>query len=154
LGSWIFTYDALGNTLTQRDNKGQLTQFHYDVLGRMDNRTDPGASAPDTVWTWDNAANGIGLIGTITGPNGYQEQYRFDSAARRSGVTTTAAGVTYDFAYGYDPTQGELSSITYPTGTSGRFEVLYEYQNGYVKDVKDYNNLGTVFWQAIAQDAA
>jgi RHS repeat-associated protein len=85
-------------------------------------------------------------------------ELRDDSAGRKVGETITAAGSSYSLNYGYDATLGTLQTITYPTSTypstgSARFEVLYEYQNGYLKNVKDYNSQSTVFWQAIAQDA-
>jgi RHS repeat-associated protein len=140
--------------LTQTDAKNQQSVYHYDALGRPDKRTDPGAGSPDTIWTWDTATNGIGQLASVSGPLGYSEVYGYDgTAGRKVSESVTAVGNTYAVNYGYDPLLGSLQTITYPTSTSGRVEVLYEYQNGFLKDVKDYNNQSTVFWQAIAQDA-
>ena len=159
MGAWSYSYDGLGEMLTQTDAKSQVTQFHYDARGRMDTRTDPGASSPDTIWSWDSAAHGIGLLGSVSGTNGYSEQYAYGASGtatgKLTGTQTTAAGATYSVSYGFDPARGALQTITYPASTSGQLEVFYDYQNGYLKDVKDYTNQvpGTVYWQAIAQDA-
>ncbi len=155
MGTWIYSNDAAGELLTQTDAKGQQTQFHYDVLGRMDKRWDPGAASWDSFFNYDAATNGIGQLGSMTGPSGFSEVYTYDTKGRRSTETTTAAGSSYAVDYGYDPTLGKLQTITYPTVNSARFEVFYDYQNGYLKDVKNYTGqvAGTVFWQANAQDA-
>jgi RHS repeat-associated protein len=153
-GAWIYTYDGAGEMLTKQDAKNQLTQYHYDALGRMDNRTDPGATSPDSGWQWDSAPNGIGKLGVVVGTSGYYESYSYDGVAgRKIGEIVSANGGTYSVNYNYDPVLGTLQTIAYPTTASGSLEVMYDYQNGYLKDVKDYNNQSTVFWQAIAQDA-
>jgi RHS repeat-associated protein len=165
LGAWSYSYDGAGEMLTQTDAKSQVTQFHYDALGRMDNRTDPGASSPDTTWSWDTAANGIGQLASVTGPNGYSEKYSYGSAnsiaaGKLIATATTEGGTNYAVNYGFDPMLGKLQTITYPMSawpgpTSKRLEVYYDYQNGYLRDVKDYTGgtAGTVYWQANYQDA-
>src|SRR5262249_38166089 len=133
LGAWVYTYDGIGEMLTQTDAKTQLTQLHYDALGRMDKRWDPGAASRDGFWNWDTPTNGIGRVGSMTGPSGYSETYSYDGTAGRKTQDAVAAnGATYYVNYGYDPLLGKLQTITYPTSSwpsgSQRFEVFYDYQ--------------------------
>jgi RHS repeat-associated protein len=162
LGGWIYTYDALGQMLTQRDAKMQTTSITYDELGRMKTRTDPGL--PATTWMYDTAANGIGQLDFVNGPDGtgqldashfYRETNTYDSVGRRSTVTTqeTAIG-SYAVDYSYDSSIGTLKTITYPMSTSGRFAVQYSYQNGYLKDVREATAGTPLLWQALDQDAS
>jgi RHS repeat-associated protein len=151
MGFWEFTYDALGQMLTQTDAKTQITAFTYDVLGRMSSRTDHGSQL--TTWNWDTAANGKGQLGSVTAPGGYSETHTYDNRSRRSSVTTVAAGSSYTVDYGYDAALGQLSTITYPTATSGRFSVQYAYQNGFLKDVRDTSSPTTPLWRTITQNA-
>jgi RHS repeat-associated protein len=169
MGSWSYTYDGLGEMLTQTDAKGQLngqqTKFHYDALGRLDSRADPGASSWDTVWSWDTGANGIGQLGSVTGPSGYSQAYSYGAnqtvqAGKMTSTQVTASGTTYGIDYTFDPQLGKVQTITYPIsssgGTASRFAVWYDYNNyGYLQDAKDYTVPASpvVLWQATLQDA-
>lgn len=92
MGDWVYGYDVLGQLKRQRDAKNQTITMAYDNLGRMIARTGPeGTSA----WTYDSAAYGKGKLASVTGPNGYQETYAYDSLSRGAQVSTTIGGQTY-----------------------------------------------------------
>ena len=64
MGSWSYTYDALGALTTQTDARGCATTLGYDELNRLTSKTytGPGAcdSTPDVSYTYDQGTNGIG----------------------------------------------------------------------------------------------
>ena len=59
-GTWNFTYNALGELLTQTDARGVQTSHLYDAIGRLVQRTatntsalDPSLKAIRDNWYWD-----------------------------------------------------------------------------------------------------
>ena len=158
MGYWSYTYDALGQMLTQIDAKSQTTAFTYDELGRPKSRIDhPGGAGNTTTWTWDGPGGVAtlyykGQLYSVTSPGGYSETYAYDTRARRSQVSTIAASTTFVMDYSYDPSLGALSTVAYPSSTGARLSVLYGYQNGFARDVRDVAT-GGLIWQANSQDA-
>lgn len=151
LGAWTYTRDALGEIVTLRDAKSQLTSFTYDKLGRLTSRTTPEGTS---TWTWGSSATShhIGQLASFGGP-GYSERFLYDAFGRP--VTRT---VTSDSAYRYDYAYnglGLLASMTYPrTGIGGRFKVGYEYDAGQLVRIRDDNAPAKSFWRLNTQDAA
>jgi RHS repeat-associated protein len=151
MGTWTFTPNALGEVISQTDANGQTMTFAFDRLGRLTSRIDP-AGAGTSSWTWgvlaDNAGGGkyIGRLKTVSGP-GYSETYSYDSIGRPSS-TSISADTTYQIDYSYNAA-GALDTLTYPTSTSSyRLKLQYDYQNGFLSAIKDYNAPTTVFWAA------
>ena len=68
MGAWSYSYNALGELVSQSDAKGQTTTMAYDVLGRMTSRTEAEGS---TTWSYDTATQGKGKLSQVAGPNGY-----------------------------------------------------------------------------------
>ena len=63
-------------------------------------------------------------------------------------TTQISSDASYAIDYAYNNI-GTLDTLTYPTSTSGyRLKLQYEYENGLLKRVKDFNAPSTVFWQA------
>jgi RHS repeat-associated protein len=154
LGHWVFTYDALGQMLTQVDAKNQITTFTYDQLGRSATRIDHGGGvANTTTWTWDTAVKGVGQLAMVTSPGSYSETYLYDTVGRRSKQTTVANAGTYVMDYGYDASTGKPKSVAYPASTGTRLSVEYSYLNGHLKDVRDASAGLALIWEAKAQDA-
>jgi RHS repeat-associated protein len=158
MGSLSFTHDALGQMLTQTDAKNQTTAFTYDEFGRPKTRIDhPGGAGNTTTWTWDGP-NGVplqpnlGQLVNVTSPGGYSESFAYDDKARRRQSTIVAASTTFATDFTYDPSIGKLASISYPSSTGTRLTVVYGYQNGFTKEVRDAST-GGVIWQANTQDA-
>jgi RHS repeat-associated protein len=154
MGSWTYTYDALGRLLTQVDAKLQTTAFTYDVLGRTKTREDhPGGVSNRTTWMWDPLPYGRGLLSMVTSPDGYREEYVYDNQSRPSSATTTANGTNFVMDYAYDASTGRLVSTTYPDSGGTRLTVQHNYnQYGFLKDVRE-SGAPTPLWQATAEDA-
>jgi len=153
-----FSYDALGELVTESDAKGQNFSFTYDGLSRQISRTEKlvdGTTDLATSWTWGStaASHNVGQIAAATA-GAYGEAYVYDGDARLSTRTITIPGdSTYAYDFAYDSNTGKLASLTYPTSTASyRLKLGYAYQNGLLLQVKDAN-AGTVFWTANATNA-
>jgi RHS repeat-associated protein len=149
-GNSTYTPNALGEIIGQVDAKMQATTFEYDVLGRLTNRIE---AEGQSVWTWGASAdaNNIGRLALVSGP-GYAEGYEYDVAGRLV-RTTISSDATYHIDYEYN-TFGALGRLTYPTSTSGyRLKLQYEYDNGHLRHVYDYNDHSSVFWTGNDTDA-
>lgn len=149
-GSWTFTPNALGEITSQTDAKSQIRTFGYDLLGRLTSRVEPEGISTFTFGT-AAASHNIGRPASISGP-GYSESFTYDGIGRlQTRSITSDATYAFDFAYN---TQGSLDTLTYPTSTSSyRLKLQYEYQNGQLLRVKDFNAPTTVFWRANTTDA-
>ena len=148
-GSWSFTPNALGEITSQLDAKNQSSAFGYDLLGRLTSRVEPEGTSTFTFGT-SAAAKNIGRLAGMSGPS-YSEGFTYDSIGRvqQRSITSDA---TYTFDYAYN-NQGLLDTLTYPVSTSSyRLKLQYEYQNGQLLRVKDFNALTTVFWQVSSAD--
>jgi RHS repeat-associated protein len=151
MGTWSFTPNALGETVSQTNAKSQTTTFEFDLLGRLKKRTEAEGISE---WTWgtSSAAKNIGRLNSISGI-GYSESYFYDSIGRPSNTSILADGTTYQINYSYN-TIGALDTLTYPTSTSSyRLKLQYEYQNGYLHRIKDFNAPLTIFWTGNALNA-
>ena len=146
MGAWSYTYDTLGEMLTQTDAKGQTTTVSYDVLGRVVKRVEPGLTS---VWTWDTALKGIGKLAAESSNNGFSRAYAYDNYGRLAQTTTTLGTSTYAQATLYD-SFGRVARFVQPTG----FSTLNVYNgNGYLAEVRDASNQKP-FWQAHNVDAS
>lgn len=146
MGTWSFTPDSLGEVTSLTDAKSQTSTFQFDLLGRVTTRTEAEGTS---TWTWgtSSASKNIGKLASISGPGGYSESYTYDSLGRPSNTSITA-DTTYQFDYTYN-TIGRLDTLTYPTSpVSPRLKLLYQYNNGYLTQVKDYNTPSVAYWTA------
>jgi RHS repeat-associated protein len=164
LGNWTFVFNALGEMTSQTDANTKVTSFTYDKLSRMTQRVEPeGAGNITSTWTWgvlaDNTATNK-YIGRLkqqqisgTGVSTYVEANTFDAIGRQTQTQYTENGNTYSVDQSYHTTMGYRDTLTYPTSTSSyRLKLQYEYQNGRLNRVKDFNAPTTVFWQANSVD--
>jgi RHS repeat-associated protein len=157
MGHWSYTHYLTGELWTQTDaNLNQIT-LGYDRVGRPVSRSEPEGQ---TVWTYGHSlgAKNIGQLVSVTSPGSYAESYTYDTLARPQDEKTTIDGTDYVVSRGYDSVTGFLSTVTYPNSTTAvagsRLTVQYNYQNGVLQSVADTNSPGTVYWQAMATDAA
>jgi RHS repeat-associated protein len=151
LGAWSYSYNTLNQLVSQTDAKGQTSQFTYDVLGRLIQRTEGDMTA---TWTYDTAPYGIGKLasagatGPAAGTNPFQRAMSYDGLGRPSQVATTIDGATYTISGSYDA-NGRLSQVAYPSGLA----VNYGYTSlGYVQQLSDASS-GQIYWTANARDA-
>ena len=143
-GTWTYTPDSLNELMVQTDAKSQVTTMGYDLLGRMISRLEP-ESTTATSWTYGTsaAAHEIGRLKNVTKPDGYKEDYTFDSLGRPATAKYTE-DVAYTVSYAYNSI-GAVDTVTYPASTGTAFALKYLYSYGALQQVKD-NAAGTVFW--------
>jgi YD repeat-containing protein len=146
LGTWTYTYDVLSQLKSQTDAIGQVppgqppsgrvTNFTYDLLGRLIQRDEfSQANVLDmtAVWTYGTVAPAIGRLvsATATGPAAgggpaYQRSMTYDSLSRPQQVTSTIDGASYTISGAYD-LNGRLSGVTYPSQSN--LAVNYSYNS-------------------------
>lgn len=163
MGSWGFTFDALGEKTAWTDAKSQSFSETYDALSRPLTRTDPDLF---TQWTWGSSASShnIGKLqsectgtGTSCTSSGYSESETYDGFGRRSQRSVTISGYSpFTSTWAYNATTGLLNTLTYPTSTSGyALELQYAYANGVLQSVTDISDTPNVtVWMANTMDPA
>lgn len=121
MGSWSYTYDALGNLKSQTDAKGQLTCLYYDALNRLDGKvySTGGCGAPvnfDVNYAYDAGTNGIGRRTSMTDTSG-TTVWTYDPRGRLSTETKTISGAASPFITSWIYNTGDLPVVmTYPDG--------------------------------------
>ncbi len=138
------TYNALGEVTSERDAKGQITRYEYDVLGRHVLRHAPEGT---TQWVWDNAPGAAaGLPASVTAPD-HVQQFRYDALGRMTGQTHVTNGQAFHSASIFD-SAGRLDTAVYPTG----FAVRYGYSASGAPDRVTNAATGRVYWEAESYD--
>lgn len=112
------TFDAAGNVLTSRDARGRTTTYTYDALHRLTRaRYGDGTSSN---YAYDQGANGIGRLTSMTDPGPITTSWTYTTMGRVATKTQTigsgTSARTHQLAYSYNPTTGQLLSMTYPSG--------------------------------------
>jgi RHS repeat-associated protein len=168
MGSWSYTYDALGERTAWTDAKGQSFSKTYDALSRPLTRTEPDLF---TQWTWGTSAtnHNIGKLQSVctglgasptncTSSPGYSESETYDNLARRATRAIIIPGQTNAFTYtwAYNPTTGLLNTLTYPVSTSSyALQLQYGYSSGILQTVTDVSDTPNVtVWQANTMNPA
>ena len=93
MGSWSYTYYALGTLWTQTDARGCVTTLGYDELNRLTSKTytGPGAcdSTPDVSYTYDQGTNGIGQRTRMDYGTGFYTAWTYDARGRMTQESKT-----------------------------------------------------------------
>src|SRR6266581_6753112 len=155
MGSWNYGYDSLGELVRQTDAKGQIQTVLYDPLGRIQSRTTPEGTSS---WIYDNAPLGTtgllakGRLASINAPGGVQQQsYGYDNLGRPTSSTLTVDGEAYTTSTGYNITNGQIETVTYPQTL---FAVKRVYNaNGYLFELRNAAT-NQLYWTATQDDAA
>ena len=118
----IEVVDFLGRTVSTTDSLGRVTNYQYDSLGRLVQKTEE-ANLPDqqlfTSYSYSIQAGGSSV--TVTTPTGAQIQYTYDSVGRQTGNQITpvsgVARTVRTFSYGKTavdggPCGGQVTSVT------------------------------------------
>jgi RHS repeat-associated protein len=151
MGAWSFTPNALGETVSQTDAEGQIITFGFDLLGRHTTRADFEGT---NTWVWgtSSAQKNIGQLASLSGTL-YSEDFTYNTLGQMVTKLITVGGSPHQYDYAYNA-EGTLDQITYPTSPSSyRLKLKFEYQNGVMNRIRDFNALSTVFWSADATNA-
>jgi len=117
MGSWTYTYDALGNLKTQTDARTCMLTLGYDLLNRLTSKVSSGSgcgTAVNTTYAYDNGtgANGKGRRTSMTDASGSTLWY-YDTRGRVVKETKTISGNQYVTQWGYN--SADLNTwIKYP----------------------------------------
>ena len=106
-----YSYDEVGNRLSQTDPAGKTTHYLYDAAGRRTERITPGGSVETRTYTPS------GLPDTVSLVDGTNIAFTYDPATSRliQRVTTTAAQ-QQSVTFTYDPATGLRTGASDPTG--------------------------------------
>ncbi len=154
LGVWSYTYDVLGEVRSRTTSRGKKSSFSYDGVGRLASRSEPDLTS---TWIYDNCANGKGALCEVTGDNGFDRTYTYDTAGRQTKVVVTmpGGGAQYTGSVHYD-SDGRIDTSTYP-GSGVVINNAYVPTYGYLASVTDATpgaSSHPVYWTGDAFDAA
>ncbi len=123
------TRDALGRTATRTDDDGQNTEV--------------------STWSWDQAANGKGMVSSISGPD-YLKTYQYDDISRTKQTETKLFNEANPkiSQFTYDGFSRSVKTV-YPSGLG--LKTSYN-DNGYTSKQQD-TKTGAVYWKANSIDA-
>jgi len=178
LGVWTYTYNPVGEQLTQSSGTNGKTcvATQYDGQGRTLNKSDyvntggtcDGAPDVHATWTYDSWSNGNGLgalAQSTSTDNGIATTHTpsYDNSGRVTQVATTTSSSTYTANYvegsTYDqygrPFQSFFSS-SLPSASFAETAELYQYNAlGYAYQVRDAENglVGQIYRQILTMDA-
>ena len=127
LGTWDYTYDALGNLATQEDARGCTITMAYDDINRLIGKTYTGSgdcgSTPSASYTYDVGSNGLGHRTSMSDGSG-STSYSYDTRGRLLSQTKIIDTETYTSSWTYNSADNPVT-MTYPDG-----EVLtYDYDS-------------------------
>lgn len=125
-GTTDYTYDAAGNLVSKTFANGITVTYTYDALGRLTGVHFPD-SAQDITYTYDQGANGKGLLTAMTDPSG-SYTYTYDALGNLITKVKIIDGVTYTAGYAYDRA-GILTGMTYPDDRTVTYELLTRQEN-------------------------
>ena len=112
------TFDVAGNVKTSRDARGRTTTYTYDALHRL-TQAAYGDSTLST-YVYDQGANGVGRLTSMTDPGPITTSWTYTAmgrvATKVQTIGTGTAARTHQLSYSYNPTTGQLISMTYPSG--------------------------------------
>jgi len=154
-GQTSFTYDGLNRVLSQTDQKGNTHTMTYDELGRM--LTNSGPEGLIT-YTYDNKANGKGMLGSISVPSGGSltgnQDFTFDEFSRVKTQTQSTLNTddnkSYTTSYSYD-NLNRVVKMSYPNAYGSQpFSIQNTYTDqGYLQKVSNASD-NSVIWQCTA----
>ncbi|MHB8742125.1 MAG: RHS repeat-associated core domain-containing protein [Sulfuricaulis sp.] len=113
-GGWTYSYNALGELVSQVDAKGQTQSLYRDALGRLYQRTENRASGsgfvsePTSTWVFDTAlrSNGTTILGVLhvesNGIGGYTRTTEYNDYGRVDHTITQMDSYSYTERQTYD----------------------------------------------------
>ena len=117
-GATIKTYDLAGNVKTSKDARGRITTYTHDGINRLTRAT--YGDNTNTYYYYDEGSNGAGHLTRMVDPGPITTSWSYTPQGRVASKSQAllAGGVarTHTLQYAYNPTTGQLTSITYPSG--------------------------------------
>jgi RHS repeat-associated protein len=109
-----FGYDADGNLTKLTNPAGKSYAFTYGKTGQLSKFTLPAAKSAKTkqTYTYNQEDQITGMVRL----DGTKLAYGYDSAGRLSTLTADTGAQAQTWAYGYDATHGQFSTVTSPDG--------------------------------------
>ena len=116
-GTSASVYDEAGNLVSQTNALGERVELSWDVLNRPVRIQWPGAVRP-VAFSWDQ-----GMAGRLAAvqEEEIERHFSYTSLGQVAAESFSRDGAGFTLRYGYDEATGELSSITYPSGTVLRY---------------------------------
>ncbi len=137
-GTIAYIHNALGELISQKNNRDQTCIISYDGIGRI---TEKLWADYSITYQYHRDGGGKGMLKKAT-LGDISEEYFYDSYGRMNKVQLEGAGEkTLSFQYSFN-SYGGITSIIYPNGLM----INREFQNGYPKEIK-LNN-GSTIWRA------
>lgn len=155
MGTWTYSYDALGNLWRQKDAEGQRICLYYDLLSRLTGkhyRSDdacPASPTLDVTYVYDQGTNGKGQRTSMTDSSGFTSWgYNMRGGMNLESKTIDGAGSPFVTSWTYNSADLPIT-MTYPDG-----EVLtYTYLNDGTLDTIS-SSLGQVYLNDVKYDEA
>jgi RHS repeat-associated protein len=120
------TYDSAGNRASSTDARGAIASYSYDALNRMTGVTYTLSGVTDQTIAFSYDAGSYGK-GRLTGAADAHHSltYVYDALGRVTSKTQITGAVVLTVGYGY--TNGDLATLTTPSGNS----VTYGYNSNH-----------------------
>ena len=143
--------DAVGNIVKVITSKNNVSEYQYDVLGRIINRKDVDLENNKTIvtnWIYSEQKGEKGILKRVYSSDNHEVEYHYDDKLKMVSSIEKIDGEEYETSYTYDKAN-RISTITYPTG----FSLLKTYSNtGYEQAYYD-NNCNQLLWMTNETDA-
>lgn len=111
MGTWEYDHNGFGELIWQKDAKGQVTTYEYDLLGRQISRTDINDT---TVFRYNNSGSGSGQIDSEETSDAIRT-YNYDDSGRLKNAILEIDSKTFTTEYQYDGYSRLLSTL-HPDG--------------------------------------
>lgn len=115
-GTWIYTYDAVGNRETSLSPNGVTVTYGYDVLNRPTSEDASDTTGVEISSAYDSCTGGTGQLCSVAVNGGTTTDYTYDAAGNKASETITIDGTAYTTNYTYD-LQINLLTTMYPDST-------------------------------------
>jgi RHS repeat-associated protein len=114
------TYDSGGNLATSTDARSAISTYTYDALNRVKTAAFKiGSTTDQTItYSYDSGTNGIGRLTSASDAN-HSMSWAYDGLGRVTSKSQTVGSVMETVGYAY--TNGNLTSMTTPSGQSVAF---------------------------------
>jgi RHS repeat-associated protein len=101
MGSWSYTYDALGNLKTQTDARNCVLTMGYDSLNRLTSKSSAGSGCGtqvNTSYAYDAGTNGIGRRTSMTNIiSNITDSWTYDKRGRMLMATNQGLETEYEY---------------------------------------------------------